>query len=77
VFLGGWGFKKRGMFLPPGGETLDEEGTHSFLFLNKNFYQLFNKSFIVIDLTIKKCILSILYNFIFNNIRFRGFFTEI
>ncbi len=67
----------RVMFLLPGGGALDEEGTHSLFFLNKNFYQLFNKSFIVIDLTIKKCILSILYNFIFNNIRFRGFFTEI
>jgi hypothetical protein len=37
-----------------GGGGLDKEGIHSFLILNKKFYQLSNKIFILIDLTIKK-----------------------
>jgi hypothetical protein len=44
---------------------MDEEGTHSFLFFNNKFYQLINKNFILMDLTIN------LYMTSFFNIRLR------
>jgi hypothetical protein len=53
VFLGGEGSKREECFFLLGEGALDEEGTYSFLFLNKQFYQLFNKNYILIYLSIK------------------------
>ncbi len=58
------------MFLRGGGGGVSGQGRKTFLnFLNKKFYQLINKNFILMDLTIKKNLyyqyLTILYSIIY------------